>query len=53
MKSCFSRPPKEPFTLTSTPLSTSTDMVLLGSIDRVAVAMLLNRYGMELSLFAR
>jgi hypothetical protein len=27
-------------------------MLLLGSVDRVAVAMLLNRYGMELSLIA-
>src|SRR5580698_7471898 len=49
---CFSRPPKEHFTLTSAPFVAWGYMLLLSSIDRVSVAVLLERYGMSLVLTA-
>jgi hypothetical protein len=58
---CFSSPPKGHFSLTPAPLegfgrcaviglSGPVDMLLLSSVDRVEVALLLGRYGMELVL---
>ena len=46
----FTAAPESPFFARTRALSSRLDMLLLGSLDRVEVAVLLKRYGMELVL---